>query len=67
MKDYEFYELKCAKCSNAEDEKAEYTNCRKCGMPLEVSLNYGLLKERLNMPMIKSVPYWQQNTLTFTR
>jgi len=56
MKDYSFYELKCAKCSNVEDEKAEYTNCRKCGMPLEVSFDYGLLKERLNVPMIKSAP-----------
>lgn len=53
---YPFYELKCAKCSNVEDENVEYTNCRKCGAPLEVSLNYELLKERLNMPIIKSAP-----------
>src|SRR3989338_6805079 len=56
MEKYEFYELKCAKCNNVEDEKIEYTTCRKCGAPLEVSLNYDLLAERLNMPMIKSAP-----------
>ncbi len=56
METYEFYELKCAKCSNVEDEKVEYTNCRKCGAPLEVSINYNILKERLDMPMIKSAP-----------
>src|SRR3989338_10190412 len=56
MKDYNFYELKCVKCSNVEDEKLEYTNCRKCGAPLEVSLDYELLTERLNMPVIKSAP-----------
>ena len=56
MKDYNFYELRCVKCNEKEDEKIEYTNCRKCGAPLEVFLDYELLTERLNMPMIKSAP-----------
>lgn len=56
MKDYNFYELKCAKCGNVEDENIEYTNCRKCNSPLEVVLDYELLAERINIPTLKSAP-----------
>ena len=56
MKTYDLYTLKCVKCGIVADEKEEYTSCTKCHAPLEVVMNYELLKERLNMHMLKTAP-----------
>lgn len=56
MKSYNIYELRCVKCNEKEDKKIEYTNCRKCGAPLEVSLDYEALARTLNVTMLKTAP-----------
>lgn len=50
------YELKCVKCKAKFDESVEYTNCLKCGSPLEVMFDYDKLAERINIHALKSMP-----------
>lgn len=56
MKTDDLYTLKCVKCGAIADEAKAYTNCIKCKSPLEVVMNYELLKERLNMSMLRTAP-----------
>ena len=56
MKTYDLYTLKCVKCGTIADEAKAYTNCIKCKSPLEVVMNYELLKERLNVSTLKTAP-----------
>jgi len=55
MKSYDFYKLKCVKCGAVMDEPKEYTNCTRCKAPLEVALDYDLLRERLDTDMLKAL------------
>ncbi len=50
------YELRCIKCKAKFDESVEYTNCLKCGCPLEVVFDYDKLAERINIHALKSMP-----------
>jgi threonine synthase len=56
MKSHDFYKLKCVKCGTTVDESKEYTSCTRCKGPLEVILDYKLLRERLDMDMLKALP-----------
>src|SRR3989338_1873974 len=54
MKTYDLYILKCVKCGTIADESKAYTNCARCKSPLEVIMNYDLIKERVNESMLRT-------------
>lgn len=51
-----FYRLSCISCGHVFDEKHTSTICTQCHNPLEVILDYELIKKRLNLYALRHTP-----------
>ncbi len=60
-----FYRLKCVKCGKVCDETVSYSNCPKCGGPLEAEYDWEYIRSRLNAHNLRFTPVSAAKYLKF--